>query len=191
MKFLISLLLLISSIIFYSCDSAENSILTAENSNVNFSSTTKPVSNINEPDFQITKKINGSLGGQILFDTSFVNSQGNSISINTSLTFEPNSFVGIKDITLRHDPETGSIRFFPEMKFNIPAKLDLLFSGINLSKLGFDSNSKADFVYISDEGAIQYILKDECKIKWLTKTLYVKKAYLPHFSRYGFVRKSS
>ena len=189
MKFFFFLFLIISSVIFYSCDSTENSILTAENSNINFSDSSEPISKTGAPDFQITKTIDGLLGGQILFDTSFVDIEGDSVAIHTSLTFEPNSFVGIKDITLRPDPETGSIRFFPEMKFNIPAKLDLQFSGINLSRLGFDSNTKVDFVYISDDGVIQYILKNECKIKWRTQELYVKKALLPHFSRYGFIKK--
>lgn len=188
MKYFIFLFLLISSVIFYSCDSTENSILSAENSKVNFSDSYKSISNINKPDFQITKTIDGLLGGQILFDTSFVDNQGQLVSINTSLTFEPNSFVGIKDITLRHYPETGSIRFFPEMTFINPPKLDLDYSGINLKKLGFDSNTKVDFVYISDDGVIEYILKNECKIIWKTQELYVKKAELPHFSRYGFIK---
>jgi hypothetical protein len=88
------------------------------------------------------------------------------------------------------NPNNASIQFFPAMTFNNPVKLDLLFSSINLSNLGFDSNSKVDFVYISDEGLFEFILKDEVKIKWETQELEVKKAFLPHFSRYGFVRKS-
>ena len=45
-----------------------------------------------------------------------------------------------------------------------------------------------DFVYMADDGSIQLIEKDECKINWGRQELKVKKAYLPHFSRYGFIR---
>ncbi len=188
MKLFITLFLLIFAVIFHSCDITENSTQPLENSGMDFSSKRLPT-DYTEPSLQITKEIDGLLGGEILFESSFVDNEGNTVLIHTLLTFEPNSFQGIKEITVKPDPETGSILFSPEMKFNIPAKLDLLFSGINLAKLGFNSNSKADFVYMSDNGDIQYILKNECKIKWNTQELFVKKAELPHFSRYVFIRK--
>ena len=151
----------------------------------------KPVQTIySDPSLQMTKEIDGLLGGEILFKSSFFDNQGNTVLINTLLTFKPNSFEGVKEITVKPDPVTGSISFFPEMTFNIPAILDLSFSGINLAKLGFSSNSKADFVYMADNGDIQYVLIDECKIKWNAHKLYVKKAELPHFSRYVFIRKN-
>ena len=188
MKLYIILFLLIFAVIFHSCDITENSTQPLENSEVNFSSKSLPT-DYTESSLQMTKEIDGLLGGEILFESNFVDNEGNTVLINTLLTFEPNSFQGIKEITVKPDPETGSILFAPEMEFNIPAKLDLLFSGINLAKLGFNANSKADFVYMSDNGDIQYILKNECKIKWKTQELYVKKAELPHFSRYVFIRK--
>ncbi len=188
MKLFITLFLLIFAVIFQSCDITENSIQPSENSEMNFSSKSLPT-DYTEPSLQMTKEIDGLLGGEILFESTFVNNEGNKVLTHILLTFKPNSFQGIKEITVKPDPETGSISFFPEMIFNIPAILDLSFSGINLAKLGFDSNSKVDFVYISDNGDIQYILKGVCKIKWKAKELIVKKAELPHFSRYIFVRK--
>ncbi len=47
-----------------------------------------------------------------------------------------------------------------------------------------------DFVYQANDGTIQFILYDECKIRWNEQEIKVKKAELPHFSRYVFVRKS-
>ena len=151
----------------------------------------KPVQTIySEPSLQMTQEIDGLLGGEILFESSIVDNESNTILVHALLTFEPNSFEGVKTITVKPDPITGSISFFPEMTFNIPAILDLSFSGINLAKLGFNSNTKADFVYMADNGDIQDILKNECKIKWKTKEIFVKKAELPHFSRYVFIRKN-
>ncbi len=140
--------------------------------------------------FYITKIIDGSVGGEISVDTVLMNLQGNFVRVEALLQFDPLSFEGVREIRIIPNVNNGYVQFFPHMKFNAQVKLDLLLSGINLSKLGFDSTCKVDFVYISDDGVIQYILKDEVKIKWDTQEIKVKKAYLPHFSRYSFIKKS-
>lgn len=194
MKFLNAFVLIIFSFLLLSCESNEDSVLSADN----FSKVSPISSNIqvehsqilNDLDnvFSVQKIIDGTLGGKITFDTLFTDTEGNYITISADITFNPNSFSGTKKIYMSPDPTNCSIRFSPAISFNIPAELNLKFSGINLSRLGFNSNDKSDFVYLIADGGIELILKNECKIKWNSKEIYVKKAKLPHFSRYIFVR---
>jgi hypothetical protein len=190
MKFFLILFLLISSVIFYSCDSTENSILTAENSKVNFSDPTDPNKNDTEPVFQITKRINGLIGGEILIDTTLVNKHGDSVRIETCLRIDSLSFQGQRDITIIPDINDASIQFFPEMNFNREIKLQLVYTGIQLKDLGFDSNCKVDFIFICTNGEYEPINYSFCTINWPQQQLRVSNAKLSHFSRYGFVRKS-
>ena len=190
MKSFIYLFLLFSSIIFYSCDSIENSILTTENSKVNFSGPTELNKNSTEPVFQITKRINGLIGGEILIDTTLVNKHGDLVRIETSLRFDSLSFEGERDITIIPDINDASIQFFPEMNFNRKVKLQLVYTGINLETLGFKSTSKVDFIFSGTNGEYEPIDYSFCIINWPQQQLRVSNAKLSHFSRYIFVRKS-
>lgn len=196
MKFFGFLTLIILSIFLISCESSSDSVLSTDNSSI---ISVDPAKSLLETEldiadtdniFNVNKEIDGSVGGEITLDTVYTDSDGNEVIIQAAITFSPNSFDGIKSISISPDPANGSITFTPAIKFNIPAILDLNFKGINLTRLGFDSNTKVDFVYRADDGTSEFILKNECKIKWNTQELYVKKASLPHFSRYVFVRKS-
>jgi hypothetical protein len=186
MKFFGSLFLVLFTLIFFSCQNAENSVVSANDNPEAISSQTDNSVNI----LTISKEIDGQIGGQIPFSSTIINSQGNPVLVDIVLTFDSGSFVGKKTITIYPDVNKGFVQFTPKMTFLKPVKLDLSFTGVNLKNLGFNSNSTVDFVYMDDNGGFEYILKNECKIKWVTQKLYVKKALLPHFSRYGFVRKS-
>ena len=190
MKFLISLFLLFSSIIFYSCDNAENSILTAENSKVNLSAPTEPINNKDVPNFQVTKTINGLIGGEILIDTSIVNRHGDLVRIETSLRFDSLSFEGEREITIIPNIEDASIQFFPKMNFYKKVKLQLVYTGIDLLNLGFKSNSKVDFIFTGNNGEFEQIEYSFCTINWPQQQLRVSNAKLSHFSRYAFVKRS-
>lgn len=191
MKFLGTLTLVFLTLILLSCDSTENSILSSENTTQVNSDSAKPIVYSTQTGFAITKEINGLLGGEINFDSTIVDKNNDTIKIAVSLKFDANAFSGSQLITITPDINSAFIQFSPAMIFDKPAKLDLEYSGIDLANLGFSSNSTVDFVYMADNGNIEYILKNECKIKWNTQKLYVKNAELPHFSRYGFVRKSN
>lgn len=185
-----SLILVLISVFFFSCENTDSSISGSElTEKVTFNSSDLN-SNIYLETISISKIINGDLGGTILLDTTIQDRKGNPITINLNLTFEQGSFSGSKTITIIPEPNSGSIQFFPAISFNKPAKFDLNFTGIDLNALGFTSNSTVDFVYISDGGKTELILKDEVKIKFNKSQIYTKKAQLPHFSRYAFVRKS-
>ncbi len=196
MKFISYLILIIFSIFLSGCESNKDSVVSTDDSSKISSDSPKHLLEVEmdfldlDDVFVANKEIDGSVGGQITLDTVFTEPDGNLISIQASLTIKPNSFNGTKNITIRPDPLSGSIRFSPEMTFDLPLELDLKYTGINLTRLGFDSNAKTDFVYQANDGTTQFILYDECKIKWHEQEIKVKKAELPHFSRYVFVRKS-
>lgn len=185
-----SLFLVLTSLVFFSCESTENSVSSTDSSS-------NLASNSNNLDIEyipaslkIVKTINGIAGGEIILDSTIQSNNSTQVSVSFKLIFEPNSFSGTKDITVILNPSQGSVQFFPAMTFNKSAKLDLLYSGIDLTALGFNSNSKVDFVFLSDAGKIENLTKDDVKINFIKKELSTKKALLPHFSRYAFVRKS-
>lgn len=188
MKFYITLFITLITLTFFSCENLDNSVSLTENEEIISSNTTNPTIISTENGFEILQLINGTKGGSITFDTVYVDKEGDSILIQTNLTFLPNSFTGVKEIKIIPDFYTGEVIFLPEMIFDKPAFLNLSYTGIDLVRLGFDSNSKVDFVYCTDDGAVELIAKKECKIKWDSKEMYVKNAKLQHFSRYVFVR---
>jgi hypothetical protein len=190
MKFLSALFLVLFCLIILSCESSENTISSVDNSENSHSTSSKPNLTPTLDGFEISQIIDGSQGGSIIFDTVYVDNSGKTLAVNLSLTFDKNSFTGNITITIIPNLIDASVQLYPAMIFSKPAKLNLSYSGIDLSLLGFDENSIVDFVYKSDDGSVQYILNNECKAKWNTQTLYVKNAKLPHFSRYCFVRKS-
>lgn len=193
MKLFTAFILIIISISLISCESYEDSIISTDLTKISSDSSllqydfATKILDLDDVVHAI-KEIDGTSGGSINLDTTFIDPEGNIISIQAALTIEPNSFTGTKNITIIPDPSSGTISFFPSTAFNTPVKLNLKFSGINLSRLGFDEDDDVDFVYMADDGSIQLIEKDECKINWGRQELKVKKAYLPHFSRYGFIR---
>jgi len=187
MKFFGLLFLVFFSFILLSCENTENSISTLDKSITNTSNLN---SNQSIESLNISKSINGTNGGSIIFDTTYIGNNGKTVTVSLNLTFDPNSFTGTKLITVTPNPTLGSVQFSPEMSFNKPAKLNLLYRGIDLMSLGFDSNCKVDFVYLNDNGNVEFLLKDEVKIKFNKLEISTKKALLPHFSRYSFVRKS-
>jgi len=185
-----SLILVFISLVFFSCESTENSVTTSEQNEITALNSVNPNDVIVPQTFSITKNINGVSGGTITIDTTYTDNNGKSIYVSLNLTFDPNSFSGTKIISVTPEPSTASIQFSPAMIFNKPVKLNLNYTGVDLNALGFTSNSKVDFVYMNNNGNIEYILKDEVKIKIDKNQIYTKKALLPHFSRYAFVRKS-
>lgn len=189
MKYISSVILVSLSLLFFSCSKSESPVSSSEYSDpLSNPSTIPSVVPLNNS-FEISQTINGIKGGSIIFDTTFVNAEGDTIDFEINLTFLPNSFTGLKVISVVPDFDSSSVSFLPSMTFDKPAFLDLSFEGVDLAKLGFQSNDKTDFVYINDNGEVEYILNNECKINWSKSLIYVRNAKLPHFSRYAFIKR--
>lgn len=190
MKYMKLLLIALISTIIISCESADDSILTVEKTEINTQAPKINPIKILTNGLKLTKLVNGLLGGVLEMDTTFIDLNGRLVSLKFKATFERGSFLGLKLITAIPDPNTGSIKFFPDMLFLRPVKLDLSYTGVDLNQLGFDPETDLDFVYQANNGTTQNITNNGCGIVWSKGHLYVNQARLPHFSRYVFVRKS-
>ncbi|MGB5850160.1 MAG: hypothetical protein WBH40_16855 [Ignavibacteriaceae bacterium] len=136
--------------------------------------------------FSKTKTINGNLGGRIIIRKSYVADDGHTVSIYAKLKIRENSFEGSVDITLTVDDEFAAVEFSPAMVFDMPVELSLRFEGIDLEELNLTTGDY-DFAFIDDNGDIELIVYNSIHVNQDMNKIWVSRAKLPHFSRYGFV----
>ena len=139
-----------------------------------------------ETSFSVTDSIDGEAGGTITLSESYVAADGHTVSINIMLKIKPLSFTGIVDITLTADDEFAAVEFSPEMVFDKPLELNLTFIGLDLDSLNLTTGDY-DFVFIDEYGNVEIIGYNAIHVNEYQGKLWVTKADLPHFSRYGFV----
>jgi len=85
------------------------------------------------------------------------------------------------------DDEFAAVSFTPAMVFSIPAELDLKFEGIDLAKLNAVTGDY-EFVYISDAWVIEPVTYNVMNVDESKGKIWVNKADINHFSRYGWIR---
>ena len=139
-----------------------------------------------ENSFSITETINGETGGIIRLDKSYIAADGHTVNIDVMLKIKPQSFPGIVDITLTADDEFAAVFFSPKMVFTKPLELNLMFEGLDLTSLNLTTGDY-DFVFIDEYGNVEIIGYNAIHVNETMGKLWVTKADLPHFSRYGFV----
>ena len=149
---------------------------------------TDQVYQIIDDEIFLSKEINGDIGGDLTIDTKCVNTSGDTVTIIANLKIDPLAFEGVREIQMIPNFSNATIQFFPEMNFNKKIKLNLLFKGIDLQKLGFTDSSNVRFVYIKDNGDIETVEYSSCNLIGNEKFLKVTGAQLSHFSRYSFIR---
>jgi hypothetical protein len=129
------------------------------------------------------KSINGAIGATWKWNTSYTGTLGR-VTIDFNMVFKPNSFSGTKTITQSHDDATCVSTFNPSMVFNTPVICTVTYAGLDLSGI---NPSTVKFAYLAANGSVQYASHEGITVNLSTKTLSVKNAKIPHFSRYGFV----
>ncbi|NWF89302.1 MAG: hypothetical protein HXY50_07530 [Ignavibacteriaceae bacterium] len=134
--------------------------------------------------YTVSKVINGSTGGTITIQDNYAGGPYGNVTKNITLTFPSGSFSGTKTITLSVDDYYCVADFSPSMTFLMPVVANVTYTGINL--YGIDP-AKIKFVYLKDDGSIEYLTNDGVTIDLATGTLKVKNVKLNHFSRYGFI----
>ena len=110
-----------------------------------------------------------------------MNEQGDLVRVQVRLKIDSFSFEGVREIRMIPNFNDVSIQFFPEMNFNKPVKLQLVYTGNNLEKLGFIENCKVNFVFIGNNGIIEPVKNDFCKINWLQQSIRVSKCKIISF----------
>ncbi len=139
-----------------------------------------------ENTFSITKTIDGDKGGTIKIKESYTAANGEEIKIDAKIKIAKHSFTGIVDITMTIDDEIAAVSFTPAMVFSVPAKLDLKFEGIELDRLAA-VNGEYEFVYITFS-SIESVTYSNMRVDESRGKIWVTKADIHHFSRYGWVR---
>ena len=135
-----------------------------------------------------TKFVDGSIGDEFIYDTTFTSHDGREINVYARLKIPPGAFEGVTKFTMIPNIETLSIQLFPEMAFNLIVKLDMRLTGIDVKSHGYNSNRHVDFVYYDNFGGTEIIFNDLSKVNIDLDQIKVNGAKLEHFSRYGWVR---
>jgi len=140
-----------------------------------------------ETSYSQTATIDGAVGGEIEISESYIAADGHTVGIYAKLTVPASSFTGVVPFTMTIDDEYAAAWFTPHIVFDTPVELQMSFTGIDLEELMLVSG-KYDLVYINDDGTIELVGHDEVHVIESQGEIRVQKAYLPHFSRYGFTR---
>jgi hypothetical protein len=192
-------LLTISTIIllfFVGCSNQENNLTSPINSDheqlgkIKLTSTLSNTLGLAESNIvSTTQIINGALGGLLSFEQDAVNSEGKLVHVYAQFQISPGAFIGSQTITMTADVNNGCVYFYPHMVFNQTCFLDYGLSNVNLYNLGFlPSDTKADFVFFDDSGAIELIQNNGITLNFSKGIIKVNAAKIDHFSRYGFLR---
>jgi hypothetical protein len=136
--------------------------------------------------FSVSKLINGLLGGNIILNRTYISREGKLVTMLVNLVVPPLAFTGNRNITLTIDNSFANVHCEPGMTFNLPLLMVQTFTGLNLKQY---NPQDIDFVYLKDDGGIEEINNSAIIVEKLTGTLTVLNAQVPHFSRYGWVRK--
>ena len=162
----IILLLILAGITFLGCnDNLDNTIVTPRSETDDFSSfVTRPI-NITTW-LYASKLIDGSIGADFIFDTTYVNTEGRVINVYARLKFNPGSFNGTTLITMIPNPEYLSIKLFPEMEFNEVVRLTLRIKGLDLEAYGYTETGNVDFAFWADDGSTKLIKSERVMLIW-------------------------
>ena len=87
------------------------------------------------------------------------------------------------DISLSFEDENAVVTFDPHMEFDICPEFWLYLEGLDLSSIDED---EVKFAYLASDGSYE-IIDADIKIKKKHGKIIVKKALIPHFSRFGFL----
>lgn len=136
--------------------------------------------------FTVSKLINGLLGGSITLNRTYISLEGKLVTMMVNLVIPPLSFAGERNISLTIDNCFASVHCEPGMNFKHPLIMTQTFTGLNLKQ--YDEQD-LEFVYLEDDGSFEEINHGAIIVEKLTGTLTVLSAQIPHFSRYGWVRR--
>jgi len=144
----------------------------------------------------VSKVINGRIGGIIQLSAIYKidipfykrkNFDLKTVTVSATLIIPPGAFDGTREITLIDDYKTTSIYCYPGMSFNKSLHLNLIFTGLDLTELGF-TNDNVKFGYIDENGTVETCINDGITLDQLKGAVEVINARIDHFSRYAFTR---
>jgi hypothetical protein len=185
-------LIILFGIILLGCsDNFDDTIITAPPKTDNLTKSTPPSSNTffsTDSVLHASELIDGEIGGWLIVNETYINSEGRQINVYARLRILPGSYQGTINIEMVFNDEDVSIKLFPEMAFTRDVRLDLWFQGTDLQALGYKSNGRVDFAYFADNGDFELIENNISHVNIHQNKIRVLNAKLQHFSRYGWTR---
>jgi len=136
--------------------------------------------------FTVSKLINGLLGGVINLNKTYISKEGTLVTMSVDAVIQPLSFWGTRRISFTIDDTTATVQCEPGMTFQRPLLMVQTFTGLDLSEY---ETEDIDFVYIKDDGGIEDVENSLILVNKPLGLVTVIGAQLPHFSRYGWVRR--
>lgn len=134
-----------------------------------------------EKSYTFSKVINGAKGGELEFSKEKRN-----FSFEGVLKVYPGAFEGRELISAKVDAKNAYIDFEPSpFTFNVPAKLDFVLEGVDLSGINTED---IQFGYFDADNNFVPAPYDEMSVNAEDGKLLIKGAQIDHFSRYGWTR---
>jgi hypothetical protein len=130
------------------------------------------------------KEIDGDDGGEFRATFSYSGGPFGTVTVVSELDFDEDAFEEEEWISQTLDTDYAAMKFGPPMQFEEDVELNLVITGLDLT--GVDPNT-VKFVYIDEDGTVEYVNYDWINVNVSTGTIEVDDADLTHFSRYGFV----
>jgi hypothetical protein len=184
-------IIMLASLVFTGCSQFENNPTQPEfytkQSQLNFAM----ANSANAVEVNAIMEIDGTVGGQITILQDVMDSTGRIVNVYADLIVPPGAFQGVKVISVDVDLKTASVDFNPSMQFDSCLTFNCLFSNLPLAEIGFAKGDTVQFSYIDEFGHTFPTLSKEVAMNWYQGRLRVHNAKIKHFSRYGFIRKTS
>ena len=138
-------------------------------------STSKMIYNDKDDKIEIDTTYEGGLFDEVRFELT--------LKFNKEIMQQDSMFVNVEI-----DLQNGSLKFGPAAIFNEPVMLDYKIKGLDFTL--FDPYSLR-FIYAGLNGVIEPIIFYKYEVKESEGSIKIQKGELPHFSRYGFVKRNT
>ena len=135
--------------------------------------------------YTTTSSIDGSVGGTMTINASYMGDNGLPVTLNVLMTIPAGAFSGVRTITLTADDQYAALACSPSMVFDKNLLLDFSYTGLNLKTVDLPK-AKNGFYFISDSGILESIPSSGFLIDKKSGSLSVTGAQIPHFSRFGW-----
>ena len=135
--------------------------------------------------YTTTSIVDGSVGGMMTMNASYMGDNGKLVTLNVSMTIPAGAFSGVRTITLTADDQYAALICTPSMVFDKSLTLDFSYTGLTLNSTNLP-NGKHGFYFISDSGDFVEVVSNGVLINRSLGRLIVSGAQINHFSRYGW-----
>jgi hypothetical protein len=135
--------------------------------------------------YTTTSIIDGSAGGTMTMNASYLGDDGQQVTLNLTMTIPAGAFSDVRTITLTADDQYAALICSPAMVFDKSLLLDYSYTGLNLKSINIPK-VKNGFYFIPDSGNLEQVESTGYLIDKKSGTLAVSGAKINHFSRFGW-----